>query len=80
VSGEWVPQSDLLAGRGRRHPNAFGAVQRTYRVIKARRHHNGLPDCLLRDIGISQSEINSVTAEGMGDASSLSHEYGHFYR
>lgn len=48
---------------------AFGAVARAIRIRRDRAHLHELPDHLLRDIGISRSEIDSVTMFGGKDSS-----------
>jgi len=44
-------------------------------VMKARRHLAAMPDHVLKDIGISRSEIEAVTA-GIADASRRAQSYG----
>ena len=48
---------------------ALHSVTRALRIHGDRAHLHELPDHLLRDIGISRSEINSVTMFGGEDAS-----------
>ena len=42
----------------------FGAMKRFYRIRAARRALGSMPDYLLHDIGISRSEIDTVTRNG----------------
>ena len=46
-------------------------VGRRMRIWADRRHLQALPDHMLKDIGISRSEIDSVTECGLSDASRL---------
>ena len=42
----------------------YAVIQKAQQVAKARRHLNEMPDQILKDIGISRSQIDAVTVHG----------------
>ena len=47
----------------------YAAIERSYRIRQDRRVLQAMPDHLLRDLGISRSEIDSVTEFGRSRSS-----------